>query len=263
MSYFDRQIRKKLYEQKLGERKKSQNNSEVPSSEQKYYQVTFSTDGINYNSNVIVQAINEKEASTKVINRVNVKPHVDSEMIVRQRDKSFVDDYVGRGMNLIEDVQTDTLGNDAIKAVKRILEVGLRLVNQKDSPMTLNELDKIVGSLMQLRDSIKESGDFLTEDFVGEMPETPKEEEDTGVSSMLNTLITEELSAVDSYNGAIQTLKSLNKDYKEIIDVLTNIAGEENIHIGQLQRVSQLVNPQAELSDNGVEEAEETLTNHK
>ena len=159
---------------------------------------------------------------------------------------------------MIEALAEDTLGRDAVKAVKRILEVGIKIANQKESPMTMYELDKIIANLTTLKESIQSNNDFLTEDFDGEMPETPTDEK-AGVTTMFHNLIEDELQAIDGYNSAIVTLKGLKDDYTDIINILTDIAGEENIHVGQLQRALELVNPQAELIAGGVEEAEEEI----
>ena len=50
------------------------------------YQVTYSTDGVNYHSNVLVKANNEEEAKQRVISSVKVKPYQDTDIIVRERD---------------------------------------------------------------------------------------------------------------------------------------------------------------------------------
>lgn len=312
MGYLDRQLRKKLYEEKLAQRKLKEEvlsskkgsksfraGQKVSYKDKEYvvkycadgncviehdgmqefvpvidvelvrdgkldelresiYQVTYSTDGVNYHSNVLVKANNEEEAKQRVISSVKVKPHQDTDIIVRERDQSFADDYMKRGMRMIEALAEDTLGRDAVKAVKRILEVGIKIADQKESPMTMYELDKIIANLTTLKESIQSNNDFLTEDFEGEMPETPTDEK-AGVTTMFHNLIEDELQAIDGYNSAIVTLKGLKDDYTDIINILTDIAGEENIHVGQLQRALELVNPQAELIASGVEEAEEEI----
>lgn len=312
MGYLDRQLRKKLYEEKLAQRKLKEEvlsskkgsksfraGQKVSYKDKEYvvrycadgncviehddmqefvpvidvelvrdgkldelresiYQVTYSTDGVNYHSNVLVKANNEEEAKQRVISSVKVKPYQDTDIIVRERDQSFADDYMKRGMRMIEALAEDTLGRDAVKAVKRILEVGIKIADQKDSPMTMYELDKIIANLTTLKESIQSNNDFLKEDFDGEMPETPIDEK-AGVTTMFHNLIEDELQAIDGYNSAIVTLKGLKDDYTDIINILTDIAGEENIHVGQLQRALELVNPQAELIASGVEEAEEEI----
>lgn len=76
----------------------------------KFYQVTYSTDGINYYSNVITKASNEKEAVEKVIATVKVKPHEESEVIVKERDQAWVDDYTKRGMRMLENFDDEHVG---------------------------------------------------------------------------------------------------------------------------------------------------------
>ena len=72
----------------------------------------------------------------------------------------------------------------------------------------------------------------------------------------------DELEAIDGYNSAVSTLQSLeNPDkYEGIIKILSDISGEENIHIGQLQEALKTVNEQAELIATGEEEAKEQLS---
>nr|DAG41010.1 MAG TPA: protein of unknown function DUF2383 [Caudoviricetes sp.] len=65
-------------------------------------------------------------------------------------------------------------------------------------------------------------------------PEVPQTEETTDLSGLLNSLIKDELEAIDGYNGAVQIAKSYdNLDCKEdLINIFTDIASEENIHVG-------------------------------
>ena len=92
-------------------------------------------------------------------------------------------------------------------------------------------------------------------------PEVPQTETTTDLSGLINSLIKDELEAIDGYNGAVQIAKSYdNLDCKEdLINIFTDIAGEENIHVGQLQKALSLVNPQAELIKSGEKEAEEQI----
>ena len=48
-------------------------------------------------------------------------------------------------------------------------------------------------------------------------------------------------------------------DYEGIIAVISEITNEENIHIGQLEKLLEMVSPNAESIDDGKEEAEEQL----
>lgn len=231
------------------------------------YQVTYSTDGINYHSNVLVKAKDENDAKEIVLKTVKVKPHQDSEILVRERDQDFADDYVNRGMRLIESLEPDTLGENAVKTLQQYLTVSEQLSEHKESPITLRDVNKLIENLNSLKESIEESGDFVTEREVEipeeeeQTPEVPQTTETVDLSSLLNSLITDELEAIDGYNGAVQIVKSYdNLDCKEdLINIFTDIASEENIHVGQLQKALSLVNPQAELMKSGEKEAEEQI----
>lgn len=102
----------------------------------------------------------------------------------------------------------------------------------------------------------------LNESAEIEIPAIPESGDAIGISSMLNSLIKDELEAIDGYNGAVSTLQSLENPskYDGIIKILSDISGEENIHIGQLQEALKTVNEQAELIATGEEEAKEQLS---
>lgn len=158
-------------------------------------------------------------------------------------------------------VDGKSLSSAASLTVKRFLEVGLQLAKQKDTPITLYELDKLIYNLKEFRDSVVDREDFLVEDYSsdGDTPNAPIDGEDNGIATLLNALIKDEIEAIDGYNGAIQTILSLDGNYGAILDILNDISGEENIHIGQLQKALEVVNPQATLIKDGEKEAEETL----
>ena len=117
--------------------------------------------------------------------------------------------------------------------------------------------------------------DSLIHDEPIEEPEVESEQvifdktgNDFGVASMLNVDIIDEFEAIDSYNSHIITLKDLiNQEtddaviesYKKIIEILTDIANEENIHVGQLQKALSLVSPSALFIKDGDIEADEVL----
>ena len=89
MSYIDRQVRKRLYEYKMNAFKNNDAKKKlVENNEQEkgVYQVTYSTDGVNYHSNVLVKANSESDAKQIAINSAKVKPHEDSQILVVKRD---------------------------------------------------------------------------------------------------------------------------------------------------------------------------------
>ena len=98
--------------------------------------------------------------------------------------------------------------------------------------------------------------------------EVDSEQVNNGIASLLNADIIDEFEAIDSYNSHIITVKDLmsrEKDekviesYKKIIEILTDIVSEENIHVGQLQGALSLVSSHALFIKDGEKEAEETI----
>ena len=94
-----------------------------------------------------------------------------------------------------------------------------------------------------------------------EVPNTPDK---FGIASMLNSLIRDEWEAIDGYNSTIATLRGLSEDgsladVDSIIKVLSDIANEENIHVGQLQKILELVSPNATSISTGEREADEQI----
>ena len=79
-----------------------------------------------------------------------------------------------------------------------------------------------------------------------------------GIASELSALIKDEWEAIEGYKSTIINLQSIG-GYDEIVSVLEEIAGEEYVHVGQLQRLSEIVAPQANKIADGEEEAEKQL----
>ena len=75
------------------------------------------------------------------------------------------------------------------------------------------------------------------------------EEDDTNqevlnLTTMLSTLIKGEWDAIDQYNSVLSTLESLDNDLAT--ETLKEIVSEEYIHVGQLEKLAQDINPDAE-----------------
>ena len=116
-------------------------------------------------------------------------------------------------------------------------------------------------------EEIVDTSEVTTEEKI-ESTEAPKTPADMAITDMLSTLIKDELEAIEGYNSVISTLRSMMEDPEAEIDndnitssikVLEDIAGEEYIHIGQLQEVQKLFNSQTDLIAEGEEEAKEQL----
>ena len=90
----------------------------------------------------------------------------------------------------------------------------------------------------------------------------PAEGSDTGVAGELIALINDEWEAIQGYNNAIATLRSVSKEnsfYLDAIKVLEEISAEENVHVGQLQELLAQVSPNAEEIHKGTAEAKSQL----
>ena len=82
------------------------------------------------------------------------------------------------------------------------------------------------------------------------------EEDDTNqevlnLTTMLSALIKGEWDAIDQYNSVLSTLESLDNDLAT--ETLKEIVSEEYIHVGQLEKLAQDVNPDAENITTGYE----------
>ena len=81
---------------------------------------------------------------------------------------------------------------------------------------------------------------------------------DYGMATILNSLITDEYEAIEGYNSAIVTAQQ--EGLTDVVKILTDIQAEEQLHVGQLQRAMELFDPNARKVEQGVQEAEEQLS---
>lgn len=98
------------------------------------------------------------------------------------------------------------------------------------------------------------------------IPDGPETYQDFDIASSLNALIRDEWEAIEGYNNASNLLKTMKEydtelkiDVDGIIKILADIANEENLHVGQLQKALEMVSPNAESIKDGAEEAEEQI----
>lgn len=83
----------------------------------------------------------------------------------------------------------------------------------------------------------------------------PQPGPEAGLSAIINKLIIDEWEAIDAYNSAIVTAR-LEK-YDDLTTVLQDIVNEENIHVGQLQKLLEQISPNTTLIKQGEQEAAE------
>ena len=104
----------------------------------------------------------------------------------------------------------------------------------------------------------------IKEDLEGEkeeleaVPDTPTTPDEFGAAGLINALIQDEWQAIQGYNDAIATLSTTDID-TDIINVFKDIANEENIHIGQLQKALEMVSPNVSSIGEGEQEGAEQL----
>lgn len=79
-----------------------------------------------------------------------------------------------------------------------------------------------------------------------------------GMATIISDLIKDEYEAIDGYNSAIATAQA--EGFEDAVRVLTEIQAEENIHVGQLQEVMKLFDPNADKVEDGQSEGEEQLS---
>lgn len=79
-----------------------------------------------------------------------------------------------------------------------------------------------------------------------------------GMAAVISDLIKDEYEAIDGYNSAIATAEA--EGFGDAVKVLSDIQAEENIHIGQLQEVMKMFDPNAENVMQGQEEGEDQLS---
>ncbi len=101
----------------------------------------------------------------------------------------------------------------------------------------------------------------LDESLVGEITDAQPIEDGAcvGMASVISDLIKDEYEAIDGYNSAIATAEA--EGFGDMINVLTEIQAEENLHIGQLQAIMNTLDPNAHLVDDGQQEGVEQLAN--
>lgn len=84
--------------------------------------------------------------------------------------------------------------------------------------------------------------------------ESPEEGEDMGFASMLIDLISDEWEAIQGYNDAIAQAMSMGRD--DMVEVFKDIVAEENVHVGQLEKLLEVISPNTSNIEYGKEEVE-------
>lgn len=117
---------------------------------------------------------------------------------------------------------------------------------------------------------IVEVDEFKEEDLEEQLNESLNESETidaqpievgaaVGMASVICDLIKDEYEAIDGYNAAIATAQV--EGFEDAARVLAEIQAEENIHVGQLQEIMKLFDPNAGKVEDGQAEGAEQLAN--
>lgn len=107
--------------------------------------------------------------------------------------------------------------------------------------------------------------DALADNNGDAIPEGPQAGLDSGIADALISLINDEWEAIKGYNTFRDMILTMKKeedvDYSSFINVIDEIANEENLHVGQLQELLKQVSPNTESINKGEEEGREQLEN--
>lgn len=141
-------------------------------------------------------------------------------------------------------------------------------LDPKPEWITMDEINEYEKNMLE--EYLEYDSTFKNESFedehLGEItttettPETPAVGPELGIAGVINSLIIDEFEAIDGYNSAIATAEE--EGMTDIVNVLKDIANEENLHVGQLQTCLAKVSPNAKSIDDGQVEAESQISSN-
>ena len=148
--------------------------------------------------------------------------------------------------------------NDELGEYVTTLKIDMRKVREPWHLKRVYAFEVASDLINQISTSLNDLGESLTESATeGAKPiETGAA---VGMAAVLSDLIKDEYEAIEGYNSAIATAEA--EGYGDMVKVLTDIQAEENIHIGQLQELMKMVDPNAHKIEDGYAEAAEELSN--
>ena len=161
-------------------------------------------------------------------------------------DKAATDrDIPGR--TSLTPVETDTL----ISSKKRVSEIEKELsdagVLPTDKPYTgtekPGETQKVTSAALRALRLSEKAGEAIKEDMDTENLPGPENQENTGLANLLVSLIQDEWETVTAYQNVIDAIRVQYSDSDYMLDALEDILNEENVHIGQLQKLLSTVSP--------------------
>lgn len=230
---------------------------EVPEEPTTTYKVTF-TLGKHTNWSR-VDATNEEDAAKQVADYVTKKwPDRDFEV-------TDIDEF-----EEMEESLNESLENDPMEANKIFVNGKPYITFEKGTPQS--EIDKVAYELKHILGTkevrvVYEDGSTYNmkveslDESLGEVTDAQPIEDGAcvGMASVISDLIKDEYEAIDGYNSAIATAEA--EGFGDMVNVLTEIQAEENLHIGQLQAIMNTLDPNSHLVDDGQAEGVEQLSN--
>lgn len=170
----------------------------------------------------------------------------------------------------LEEQLNESLENNPMEANKIFVNGEPYITFEKGTPQ--DEIDKIAYQLKNILGTkevrvVYEDGSTYNmkvealEESLGEITDAQPIETgaEVGMATVISDLIKDEYEAIDGYNSAIATAEA--EGFEDLVNVLTEIQAEENLHIGQLQAVMNTLDPNAHLVDDGQQEGIEQLAN--
>ena len=110
---------------------------------------------------------------------------------------------------------------------------------------------------------------LLTKDFLDsvdnetevavEADPTPAQGPELGISDLLISAINDEWNTISMYNNMIAQIDA--EKYLDMIPVIQDIVAEENVHVGQLQKLLETISSNTQEIEKGELEADEQLSN--
>lgn len=173
-------------------------------------------------------------------------------------NKNSDEEYVLRNVYL--DYSADWMWTTVCKKNKPV-----QMLDSKDWLDIMNsnsdeEIEEIVKQALTRTYAVKEDVENTEQvEKTEEVPTVPNNNIAIPFSTVINDLLKEEYDAIDNYNSAIATARAAGQD--DLVSIFEEIANDEHMHTGNLQKALELINPQSLSAEKGKVEAEEVIAN--
>lgn len=195
-----------------------------------------------------------KEVSQQVIDKLDkiAKDYNVEHKIVKHANYNDAIFYLGPAEELEEGFELPSA--DKIKELAKKHALDIRFLDDKNIAFWVE------GGTQEARDAFmadytKLCSNKLEEDLAVEITE---EDKANGMLATISELLKDELDAIQAYNDAVVQATTLG--YDDFVEVFKSLVSEETVHVGELQKLQDQINPKT-ISDieDGQKEAEEHL----